>query len=327
VCARAAPGLGAELPKDHWVVGAGYRFFRSHRHFTGATEDVNRAEDDSEVVNNFQGIDLSAQYGLSARVSLVAGLPIVAYTRSTPIRDTTGTVIARYLNHSSGIGDVYAGVRAWVLDPTLGPKLNLNVGLGIKLPTGNDAVVDTRARYNATTGGTDLSIATVDQSIQPGDGGVGALLFITGYWNVLDSVRAYFDGTYLSNPADTNGVYTYRTRASEAIMSVADQYLLRLGAVWSLPWVNGLNLGLGGRLEGVPVRDLIGASDGFRRPGFAISLDPGISYTLRGYTFSLNVPVMLYRERQVSVPDIQDGAHGDAAFADYMVSAGITRAF
>jgi hypothetical protein len=38
-----------------------------------------------------------------------------------------------------------------------------------------------------------------------------------------------WSGTTSSNPRETNGVPTFRARASESIMSVADQYLLRIG--------------------------------------------------------------------------------------------------
>lgn len=62
-------------------------------------------------------------------------------------------------------------------------------------------------------------------------------------------------------------------------MSVADQYLFRVGAAFPVPRVSGLTFGIGLRGEGVPATDLIGKSDGFRRPGYAISVEPGIIYS------------------------------------------------
>jgi hypothetical protein len=100
-------------------------------------------------------------------------------------------------------------------------------------------------------------------------------------------------------------------------MSVADQYLARIGATW-FP-MSRLGLSLGGRWEGVTVHDLIGDSDGFRRPGYAFSIEPGISYTTGVHTFSLNVPIAVHRNRKRSVPDFDDGGAGDAAFADYVI--------
>jgi hypothetical protein len=76
------------------------------------------------------------------------------------------------------------------------------------------------------------------------------------------------------------------------------------------------------------VEDLIGGSKGFRRPGYAISADPGVSYSWGPNTLSLNVPVALYRNRTRSVPDrTVPGRHGDAAFADYLIFFGYWRRY
>jgi hypothetical protein len=77
----------------------------------------------------------------------------------------------------------------------------------------------------------------------------------------------------------------------------------------------------------VPVRDLLGKSNGFRRPGYAISADPGFLYARWGYVFSCNVPWAIERNRRRSVSDIANGVHGDAAFADYAVTLGLSRRF
>jgi hypothetical protein len=43
--------------------------------------------------------------------------------------------------------------------------------------------------------------------------------------------------------------------------------------------------------------------------------------------FSLGVPFAIYRNRLISVPDAARGAHGDAAFADYLILAAYSRRF
>ena len=92
--------------------------------------------------------------------------------------------------------------------------------------------------------------------------------------------------------------------------------------------MRGLALSLGVRGEGVPVRDLIGGSDGFRRPGAIISLDPGVMYNFHRTIISVNGPWALYRNRPPSVPEIQNNTkNGDAFFADYTVIATISRHF
>jgi hypothetical protein len=167
----------------------------------------------------------------------------------------------------------------------------------------------------------------VDQSIQLGDGGWG-FVFSTDMFKRVGRATVYGSGVYLVNPRDTNGVLTGRGRASEAIMSVSDQYLARAGVIFPVPKARGWTASFGGRIEGVPVRDIIGKSNGFRRPGYAVAVEPGINYVRRGRdVWSLSVPVAVSRNRRRSVTDIADGRAGDAAFADYVIVAGWTHRF
>jgi hypothetical protein len=85
--------------------------------------------------------------------------------------------------------------------------------------------------------------------------------------------------------------------------------------------VKGLAVSFGGRIEGVPPEDLLGDSDGFRRPGFAVSVEPGLAFATGKHVFSLSVPVAVYRERQQSEPEEDADRHGDASFADYLIIA------
>jgi hypothetical protein len=74
----------------------------------------------------------------------------------------------------------------------------------------------------------------------------------------------------------------------------------------------------------------VGGSKGFRRPGYIISAEPSITYVAKKTSFNLSVPVALVRNRTQSDSDkrrsADTGTHvqGDAAFADYLISAGIT---
>src|SRR5262249_39809721 len=148
---------------------------------------------------------------------------------------------------------------------------NVSLGLGVKIPTGKDDVTDSFQTFGAPV------VQTVDQSIQPGDGGWGIGLRAAGFKTLGSSFTLVSTLNYLSNPRATNGVRTSRPRASEAIMSVRDQSLARLGAqfpVWSKQKLSGT---LAARIEGVPAHDLLGPSDGFRRPGYALSIEPGVA--------------------------------------------------
>jgi hypothetical protein len=110
-------------------------------------------------------------------------------------------------------------------------------------------------------------------------------------------------------------------------MSVADQYLVRAGMSRPVPKTRRFAYTAGWRIEGVPVRDLIGKSNGFRRPGYAMSVEPGLEYFRRRDTFSVTVPIAVRRNRKRSVSDILVGGAGDAAFADYFITFGYSHRF
>ncbi|MFM7103753.1 MAG: hypothetical protein ACKO3N_21620, partial [Verrucomicrobiota bacterium] len=73
--------------------------------------------------------------------------------------------------------------------------------------------------------------------------------------------------------------------------------------------------------------------NGFRRPGYAVSVEPSLSLMKAGWTVSVSTPVAVYRNRERSVADYRWSAdtgvfrHGDAAFADYTVLATVARSF
>ena len=80
-------------------------------------------------------------------------------------------------------------------------------------------------------------------------------------------------------------------------------------------------------MEGVPVRDAFGKSDGFRRPGYSISVEPSLIYNRGLYTFTASVPWAVERNRKISVSDMMNHTHGDAAFADYLLLLSVSKHF
>ena len=113
-------------------------------------------------------------------------------------------------------------------------------------------------------------------------------------------------------------------------MSVPDQYMIRVGANYT---AKNLTVSLGFRDECLPVHDLIGGSKGFRRPGYILSAEPGLTYSFKRVSIYAFVPIAVVRDRTQSVADkIQTQltgvyTQGDAAFADYTVNVGFTTRF
>ncbi|MBM3880468.1 MAG: hypothetical protein FJ387_12260 [Verrucomicrobia bacterium] len=315
----------AHLEGGNWQLALGYRWLRSDRHFRGGREEADRQANETEVVNESHFFDLSVTYAISPRFSAALILPFVASDRASLYEHKGNASGERYHTQAGGLADVRVAAYGWLWDPMAMPRGNVQLGVGLKAPTGEKAATDIFQRPAGPT------LDYVDQSIQPGDGGWGCT--VEGYaWRELFArSAAYAQGSYLFNPENHNGVPTRIANLNSADpdtrMSVSDQYLLRAGLAYHLIPSWGLTVSLGGRWEGVPVEDVLGASDGFRRPGFAVSVEPGIGFMKRGWSVSLSAPVALYRNRERSVPDRRNGRHGDAAFADFVILTSVAKEF
>jgi hypothetical protein len=226
---------------------------------------------------------------------------------------------------TEGIGDIVLSARRWLLDCGHNHSGNVMLGVGVKLPTGK---YDAKDRFPDITGG-NPKVKPVDQSIQPGDGGTGVVLDMQAFKSWGD-VTAYATASYLINPRDTNGTPSILANLLPAIPpasrykafnSVPDQYLARAGVAVPIKKIRGLSVLLGARIEGVPVEDLFGDSNGFRRPGYAIFVEPGLVYNQGKNTYSLTVPVATQRNRPKDFANIE----GDATFADYMILLSYSR--
>ncbi|TAK43584.1 MAG: hypothetical protein EPO28_05845 [Saprospiraceae bacterium] len=326
------------LHKGEFQALMGYRHFKSFRHFRGKNEEANRVADGTEVINHFNSFDLGLSYSLSSRLSLTAILPVTINDRSSLYEHYGNSEVSnpehkRFHTNSAGAGDIRLSATYWMLNPSKYSKGNFAIGLGIKAPTGNPGVEDDFHKLDSL--GNDYTVRRpVDQSIQLGDGGWGINLEIQGYHLLFNNANVYFSGFYLSNPREVNDVLRSSTSNPGdpySYFSVADQYAARLGFNY-LPMPD-FGVSVGGRVEGVPSEDLTGGSKGFRRPGYIISVEPGIAYSYRSATFNLNAPIAIFRNRVQSAQDkektAQTGVYtiGDAAFADYLINATLTYRF
>ena len=309
------------LQKGEWLLGTALRGLRSHDHYSGTVEQTQRQTNKTYVINEQYAMDLSGNYAVTRRLSVGAAVPLVRASWSIPL--PVNATADRSEQNAQGIGDIVVGGHYWMFDPDKHRRGNLNLGLGVKAPTGNQNAADV---YPSLTGANPQSKA-VDQSIQPGDGGWGAVFDINGFKRIGRS-SFYGSGTYLINPRDTNdtpsiisGLFNGSpppSQAARTLNSVPDQYVLRAGMAFGVG-KTPLALALGYRMEGVPRYDLIGDSHGFRRPGYETFLEPGLYWGTANGTWSVNVPIALVRNRR---PDPYTGAAGDATFPNkiYLVS-------
>lgn len=302
---------GGYLAPGDWQFSIDYRHQFSFIHFVGPTEQSYRVADGTQVENKINLENFTATYQLSWRFSIEADIPVLLASRHTNDSPVIYT--------SQGIGDSSVMLQGWVWNPKDNKRGNIQLGIGLLLPTGKDNVANTVDALN----GKGPTTTIVDYSIQPGQGSWGIPLSWVTYKN-WSSNQLYFNGSYLMMLQDTNNVLRTGAAPNPITLTqynaVMDQYLLEGGVAHPLRKVPGLTITFGPRMEGVPARNLlpVGEDLGFRRPGFAISLEPGVQYARNGNIFTVTVARAIYRDRTRSVPDDLTGGHGDAAFANYV---------
>lgn len=322
-----------------WALTSNLRYFKSNKHYKGKDYQEERIEMGTEVINHTAAVDIALTRIFNNRWSATIDVPIISNARSSlyehGLVNGVNTYQERHSMHSIGLGDVRVAAYRWMLDPAKSKKFNFQLGLGIKFATGDYNYKD--HWYNVGPGGT-KELRTVDQSIQLGDGGTGITAELNTFYSVSKSLNVYGNFYYLSNPREQNGVRTYRETltpvlANEAICSVPDQYMARFGANYSFQGIKGLSVSGGLRWEGIPVNDLIGGSGDFRRPGYVMSAEPGLSYSVKKLSFFTSVPVAIVRNRTQSVTDKEYSKEtgvfkqGDAAFSDYVINIGFAVKF
>jgi hypothetical protein len=315
-CVIARGGGGASitdgsgyLEKGDWSVNFNFRHFKSHRHFAGDDEQTQRSDQGTEVYNDSYFYDVTLTYAWSKRLNLNLTLPFVNHDRSSLYEHLGNASGQRFHTQASGLADVQAGASFWVLDPDKAKAWNLQVAAAVKFPTGDDEARDIFVRSSGP------QERYVDSSIQPGDGGTGFTIALNGFYSLekwAKNLSLYGNGFYLINPEGRN---------EKTGFSIPDGYMVRGGFEYRLDAVKGLSLTLGMRNEGVVAHDLFGGNLGFRRPGFAVAVEPGVTYSKGRYSGTLTVPIAVHRNRVTSFGSVKAG---DAAFADYTINLSLS---
>jgi hypothetical protein len=212
-------------------------------------------------------------------------IPVSANSRRNS-NDHGGPKTPKHTTQSFGLGDIRFTVYKWLLEQAPGKKGNVELGLGIKLPTGDYRYEDYFYRNDSVK-----VLAPVDQAIQLGDGGTGITAELSAYYSINKALNVFVQGFYLANAREQNGVSNLKGRApseveianNTTVMSVPDQYNFRGGASFQL---EKISLSANYRYEQVPVNDLIGGNKGFRRAASISSIESGIAYSInKGIVF------------------------------------------
>ena len=331
------------LSKGDLQAGINYRYFHSWRHFVGTDEQPQRQVLGNAVNIFSHSADLNLSYGLTNRLQLNVSLPYVHNERSQTLtlnKDTSSGSLTRYALNAQGLGDVRVGLNYWVTDPVRAHDGNLMIGFGLKLATGKYNTTDYALQKNGST-----LLSVNDQAIQPGDGGVGFSLEFQGFQKIYKGITGFANGYYLFNPKESNGAFKSAAKPGLAgynIYASPDQYFIRGGLMASILKSKNLTFSLAGRMEGIPAYDVLGGQVAYRRPGYVVAVESGVSYQKGNNTISLFVPYNLIKNRIQSAADKADQnlqnskitdqtklvhVQGDAAFADYSISLGYSYRF
>jgi hypothetical protein len=324
------------LSKGDFQIGTNYRYFHSWRHFVGTQEQPQRETLGNAVNIYSHSVDVNMFYGLTDRLQVYIAIPYVHNERSQTLtlnkNASTGT-LTRYSVFAQGLADIRFGINYWAIDPAKAHNGNLMIGFGMKLNTGDYAATDYALQKDGST-----ALAIMDQAIQPGDGGVGFSFELQGFTQLTKGITGFANGYYLFNPRQSNGTYKSAAKpglAGYQIYASPDQYFARAGVMTSIGKAKKLTLSLAGRIEGIPAYDALGGQVAYRRPGYVIAVEPGISYHSGQHTISLFVPYNFVKNRIQSAADIADEnlqnssitdptkyvhVQGDAAFADYSIN-------
>ena len=284
---------------NQWQASVGFRWFESKRVFVYDQEVTQRY---GQMVNVVYSFDLLASYGITPRWSVALDLPFIHATRSTLYEHD---FVNQRRMSASGVGDLRLMTDFWLLDP--------------------HSHMDTAYR------GSGPVTRPVDQSIQPGAGGWGVIFQLQAFQKIYGNLSGYLNGSYILTPEEQNGTeYPLadipRTAAffttRQTHNSISDQYLGRGGLSYVIWPAQSLSVSFGARIEGIPAEDAIGGSLGFRRPGYTVSIEPGIAWSHKKNSLAVSVPIAMYRTRLQSIPEFELGRlPGDAAFADFSILA------
>ena len=291
-----------------------FRHLGADQWFVGSQVRESAAPFGQPLFLNIYSVDATLTYGVTDRLSVTMTVPFSHGTHSRFYADGQRHTVA-----AGGLGDISAVANVWLRRPTRESSGNLALGFGVKTDSGNNDVID-----NYFLAGGAVTRNPVDQSIQLGDGGVGLVFQVQGFRKLAAATSAYAYGWYLLTPREKTSV---ASPIAGVPLSVPDVYSFRTGVSTTLSRRHAITASLGPRLDGIPLKDLVGGSSGFRRPGYSLYIDPGVAFSKGRNTWSLNVPVRIHQDFQRSLADIDAGTTGGGDLARYLLLIGYSYRF
>lgn len=292
--------LGYAKTPDTWSLDINNRYFKPQVLFIGKENHGSFGADLYEYTVNI-GLTKILAHGWS----LGFDMPIAVNTGVFPM-NAQG---APHRIRAFGIGDIRLTAYKWLFDENVPRKVNIQLGLGIKFPTGNSNSVD---YWYISDNPVVKRLGTLLELFQLGDGGTGITTAVNVFYIFNRKISVFGNFFYVINPMNTNGVPAYpsflappsvdslNAATTNNVNSVPDVYTLRTGANYAFDRLVGT---VGFRFEGSPAHDLFGDNDGLRRVGYIFSIEPGLNYKFKKSILYTFVTLPLARATLQTVPD------------------------
>jgi hypothetical protein len=295
--------LGYSENQKQWLLDINNRYFEAHTLYQGA-KDVSPADPSNGLSIYEYSMNFELSRILKNGWSLAVDLPISSNTFVSRLEHASGD---RHSTHSFGIGDLRFTAFKWLLSSDHAHKGNIQLGAGLKFPTGNYHSTD--YFYYSKSDPTLKIVGPVNGAIQLGDGGTGITTELNAFYIFNKTFSVFTELFYLISPVNQNGVSSQvngvppnpaAVEAGSDVNSVPDNYTLRAGANITFDrWVATAGL----RFEGVPAHDLFGENDGLRHAGYIFSVEPGIQYKFKSSFLYCEVTLPVKRATIQTVPD------------------------
>jgi hypothetical protein len=305
------------LPAGRWQAQVSYQYGQAHNWYIVDQRDDSKAPGGQPPVRTLNIWALDVLYGVSNRVTLDLTVPFLSGSGGFYDPNFSGEFFGF---SEGGVGDIALQAEYWLTDPAIPSRISGSVSVGIKAPTGADARQGTYANG---------AVVPIDETFQMGNGGWELLFRAQGQAPISGPFSAYASGYYgLSLTEHIDVMHHAPSGAPVALRGVPDTYSGRLGAAYLLPVLEGLVLTAGGRINGATTKDVIGGADLYwRRPGYEVYVEPGISWTGPRNIASFSFPVGVYRRKIDSPLDESQGVQRGAGFVPFLVIASYAHRF
>ncbi len=286
--------LGPYLEKGEWQIQGSLNRFNSDQYFTGTQLRSDLINADAAPKQGGTSLNFQGAYALTRRINITADVPVLLDSYwNYPIAGS------RREMKTKGLGDAIIGGRVWLFNPEKNTKQNMAFQLAFRLPTGNS---DYQVMFPNILG-QDIKLHAAKSDVQPGSGAAGLRVAMQGYRR-FSHFAVYANALYLFSFKEQNNTQsimsTFNPGGPDAVAAnkrynaTPDSYLYNAGMSAPVPHLKGLSVSLGSQIAGVPTFNVLTGSEGYRQPGYLVTLNPGLSLRTKLGSYFLTVPVRVW---------------------------------